>query len=193
MLDFSLIKRKLLKKIPAKGPVSILLISLGILLIFFGKPTLKQLSLVSSFRDEPVVIENLNGDQSGEIPVKITIENVNIDIAVKEAKIVDGYWEVFPNVAGWGEGSGKPGRPGNQVVFAHARKGLFLPLRDVKIGSIVKIETTRDSYSYEVKEIKEVLPNQVEVISTTEDETLTLYTCTGFNDSKRLIVVAKRI
>lgn len=39
---------------------------------------------------------------------------------------------------------------------------------------------------------KEVLPESVEVVAPTTDETLTLYTCTGFADQKRLIVTAKR-
>ena len=52
---------------------------------------------------------------------------------------------------------------------------------------------TSSWYSYEVVDIKEVYPNQTEVIEETDDETLTLYTCSGFADSKRLIVVAKRV
>src|SRR5204863_4213699 len=127
--------------------------SLGILLIFLGKPTIEQLSLAKSFSEEPVQIENLNENQSGEIPTKIIIENLKIDIPIKEAKIVKGYWEVFPNVAGWGEGSGRPGQTGNQVVFAHAREKLFLPLKKAKAGDIVKIETSSNSYFYEIKEI----------------------------------------
>ena len=43
------------------------------------------------------------------------------------------------------------------------------------------------------EEIKLAYPNEVEVIAPTEDETLTLYTCSGFNDEKRLVVVGKRI
>ena len=51
----------------------------------------------------------------------------------------------------------------------------------------------KDWFTYEVKEIKEVFPNQVEVIAPTPDEPLTLYTCSGYKDQKRLIVISKRI
>ena len=59
----------------------------------------------------------------------------------------------------------------------------------------MKVYTFTDSdwYTYEVTEIKEVLPNETEVIAETEDERITLYTCSGFNDSKRIIVIGKRI
>lgn len=92
---------------------------------------------------------------------------------------------------GGGDGSGIPGKEGNQVVFAHAREGLFLPLRSIESGEAIYVFTASKWYRYIVKEIKEVLPTQIEVIAPTEDETLTLYTCSGFSDSKRLIVVAK--
>ena len=55
------------------------------------------------------------------------------------------------------------------------------------------ILTKEKWYEYEIKEIKEVLPSQTETIAPTKEETLTLYTCSGFSDSKRLIVIAKRI
>ena len=48
-------------------------------------------------------------------------------------------------------------------------------------------------FNYTVSEIKEVIPSQIEVIAPTPDETLTLYTCSGFGDSMRLIVIAKRV
>jgi LPXTG-site transpeptidase (sortase) family protein len=123
----------------------------------------------------------------------VIIPAVSIDITVQHAKIIAGYWQVFNDTAAWGEESGYPGKPGNQVIFAHARKGLFLPLKDVTTGMKVYVMTDNAWYAYEVKEIKAVYPNQKEVIAPTTDETLTLYTCTGYEDSKRLIVIAKRV
>jgi len=41
-----------------------------------------------------------------------------------------------------------------------------------------------------VNKITAVYPNQVQIIAPTKNETLTLYTCTGFYDEKRLIVRA---
>lgn len=127
------------------------------------------------------------------MPQRIVVPAISTDIAVKPAKVIKGKWEVFEDSAAFGLGSTEPGKAGNTVIFAHARKGLFLPLRDIKNSDKVYLMTKDKWFAYEVKEIKEVLPSDISVIKPTEDETLTLYTCSGFADSKRLIVVAKRI
>ena len=172
--------------------VGISLIILGIVL-FFGRNKTVEI-LASSFENEPVKIEGLNlePEEGEDIPEKIIIPSLSVDLPVKEAKIINGYWEVFSDSAGWGEGSGNLGKPGNQVIFAHARQGLFLPLRSIEAGDMIYVLSEDIYFSYSVQDIKEVVPGQTEVIAPTEDETLTLYTCSGFADSKRLIVIAKR-
>ena len=130
---------------------------------------------------------------SNSFPTRIIIPSVSIDTSVKKALIINGYWQVFSDSAAWGDQSGIPGRIGNQVIFAHKRSGLFLPLTDIQIGAKVYVLTNEKSYAYEVKEIKDVKPFQIEVVAPTSDETLPLYTCTGFGDIERLIVVAKKI
>jgi len=148
-----------------------------------------------SFRDEPIDVRGFEVPEVVEMsaPSRIEVADISVDLPVKLAKIVEGYWEVFEDTAGWGEGSGVPGHPGNQVIFAHAKQGLFQPLQNIQEGMVITISTDKEIYEYEVKEIKSVHPNQIEVIEPTFDETLTLYTCSGFNDEKRLIVIAKRI
>lgn len=152
----------------------------------------------TSFASEPVSVDRVilsgaQADTGKKTPVRIVIPDLNIDVPVKPARIVNGYWEVFQDSAGFGLGSSYPEDTGNQVIFAHARVGLFLPLKNVKTESAVYVFTQDKWFRYTVKEIKEVLPTQKEVIAATSDATLTLYTCTGFADSKRLIIVAKRI
>jgi len=154
---------------------------------------------VVSFVSEPVKIDkNLTNYSQNEFelkepPERIIIPKLEIDLTVKEAKVVKGYWEVFPDKAGFGLGSAYPSdESGNQVIFAHAREGLFLPLRGAKIGQKIFVLTSDKWYSYTISDIKEVLPTQIEVIAPTQDPILTLYTCSGYADSKRLIVVAKR-
>lgn len=123
-------------------------------------------------------------------PVRILIPKADIDIKVIDAKIVDGYWELSDNTASYGLGSEHPGIKGNTVIFAHARQGLFYNLKDVQLGDIVYVFTKDKWYRYKVSKITAVYPNQTEVIQPTKKETLTLYTCTGFYDEKRLIVTA---
>lgn len=151
---------------------------------------------VISFSQEPVTIDNnllkSTNNKISAPPVKISIPSIGVDIPVKEAKVVKGYWEVFPDSAGWGVGSASPAENGNTVIFAHAREGLFLPLKKIKVGAEITVFTKDKWFLYKVVGLQEVLPSQTEVITPTNDSRLTLYTCTGFSDSKRLIVIAKK-
>jgi sortase A len=181
------------RKIKDSIGLGIALILLGIIFVFGGGNLLKR-SNSDTFASEPVKIQGFVADVDSleKIPQRIIIPELTIDLKVKNSGLINGYWQVFSDSAGWGEGSGIPGEAGNQVIFAHARRGLFLPLKDIKTGAKIYVLAKANWYEYEVKEIKEVRPTQVEVIAPTEDETLTLYTCSGFADSRRLIVIAKR-
>jgi len=183
------------KKRLEKVKLGLALIFLGLILVLGGGNYLKQSASSDTFAKEPVKVEGFaeNSSESEKAPQRIIIPEAKIDLEVKQAKNVNGYWEVFPDSAGWGEGSGLPGETGNQVIFAHARRGLFASLRDVRVGTRIYVIAKNNWYLYEAKEVKEVFPNQVEVIAPTSDESLTLYTCSGFADSKRFIVVAKRV
>lgn len=123
-------------------------------------------------------------------PVRIIIPKADIDLPVIDAKVVDGYWGLSENTASYGLGSGQPGKKDNTVIFAHAREGLFYNLKDVKLNDTIYVFTKSKWFRYKVNNITSVYPNQVEIIQPTKNETLTLYTCTGFSDEKRLVVRA---
>lgn len=148
-----------------------------------------------SFANEPVSVEGFSQEefQSAAVAKKILVPDIGMDLEVEEADIIGGYWEVFEDKAGWGKGSGLPGQAGNQVIFAHARENLFLPLRSIKPATKLYVLTDFGWFDYQVTDIKEVNPSETEVIAPTENETLTLYTCSGYRDSKRLIVTAEPI
>lgn len=176
----------------SKLPFGLALLFVGILLVI-GQLSKGTNGENYTFASEPVEVKGLSQEEGALVlPKKIIIPTLSINLEIKKAEIINGYWEVFPDAAAWGSGSGLPGKTGNQVIFAHAHDGLFLPLKNIKVGMSIYVLTDNDWYQYSVKEIKEVYPSQVEVISPTEDETLTLYTCSGFKDSKRLIVISKR-
>ncbi len=123
-------------------------------------------------------------------PVRIIIPKLNLDLPVVVAPVVGGYWQLSDTSASYGVGSAHPGEVGNMVIFAHAREGLFLPLREVKKEELVYILSADKWYRYKVSDIKFVDPSQVEVIKPTSNEQVTLFTCSGFLDSKRLVVTA---
>lgn len=133
----------------------------------------------------------LSFSEAPQPPQRIVIPDLKVDLPVVEARVVNGYWETSETKASHGIGSANPGEPGNTVIFAHARDGLFLPLRNVTKGTRVYVMTKDRWYGYSIEAVKLVTPDQVQTIGQTEDERLTLFTCSGFLDSKRVIAVGK--
>lgn len=143
--------------------------------------------------DSPIhIAPGFNQPLSLGKPSRIIIPQVSIDIAVAPAAIIDGHWEVSELFANHGQGSAYPGQSGNMVIFAHARENLFINLQNVVVHDALYVLTDNKWYAYTVTDITQVYPDQVEVIAPTTDERLTMFTCSGFEDEKRLIVVAKR-
>lgn len=151
---------------------------------------------VKADQGEPIQADGAfkeSGDNPENYPTKIIIPSLNLDLPVTPSRVVKGYWEVSATNASFGLGSNIPGKAGNTVIFAHARDGLFGDLPKIKKEEVIYVLSKKSWYQYKIEEIKEVYPSQIEVIKPTEDERLTLFTCSGFADTKRLIVVAKRI
>lgn len=142
-----------------------------------------------SFSQAPELKTELKEELS---PSRIIISSLKIDLPVTPGKIVDDVWEISDTGASYLLGSGIPGKPGNLVIYGHNKNNLFGPIRWLEKGDEIKIKNKREQeFIYKVVETKTVSPKNVEVLAPTEEAILTLYTCSGFLDSQRFIVVAK--
>lgn len=96
-----------------------------------------------------------------------------------------------------------PGEGGNMVITGHSSyfawdpgrfKDVFALLHDVQIGDRIYVYYDQDRYEYEVYETKVVLPTQVDVLTQSGEDRLTLITCTPVGTNlKRLIVLARPV
>jgi len=124
-------------------------------------------------------------------PKRIVISGREVDVAVGEASITNGKWEVADSMANFLDKSSVPGAGGNVVVYAHNRPDLFGNIRNVDLGEVVEIMTEDgEIHRYAVSETKIVSPETVSDVLPTYHEQLTLYTCAGENDAHRFIVKA---
>ena len=93
-------------------------------------------------------------------------------------------------------GTGMPGIMGNVALAAH-RDTFFRPLRNIRPGDLIDLQTAQGSYDYRVKSTQIVDPRDVSVLNASSAETLTLVTCYPFyyvgSAPKRFIVHAARI
>jgi LPXTG-site transpeptidase (sortase) family protein len=124
-------------------------------------------------------------------PTHIIISDF-IDLPVEVMSFGPKGWEVASKAASIASTSAYPGESGNIVIYSHNLTRLFGKLSRTKIGDPITV-TSEDgiSHSYIVTKREVVNPDQIDSLRPTESETLTLYTCAGLFDSKRLVIQAK--
>ena len=93
-------------------------------------------------------------------------------------------------------GTSLPGQPGNVVIAGH-RDTFFRPLRDIKIGDEVSVDTTAHTYCYQVRSFEIVDPRNVNALRFHNKNELTLITCYPFSyigpAPKRFVVHAEPV
>jgi sortase A len=98
--------------------------------------------------------------------------------------------------AGQYAGTAAPGDAGNTVIGGHVARrgglGVFASLPGVAVGDVVQVFRGERVFRYFITEIKVVAADATDVMSPTQEATLTLITC--FPDdqyAERLVVVGR--
>ncbi|MEK7165546.1 MAG: sortase, partial [Patescibacteria group bacterium] len=125
---------------------------------------------------------------SRKAPTQIAFPALDLTLGVAEATITGDSWTLFETQASWLATSAEPGK-GNVILYAHNRKGLFGSLNKLQVGAQIDVSHEGREYHYIVSEKQSVSPRDVNAILAGGDR-LTLYTCDGTFDQKRLVVVA---
>jgi LPXTG-site transpeptidase (sortase) family protein len=123
---------------------------------------------------------------------RLTIPRLNLTAMVRE-----GDKETTLSLAlGHIPGTALPGQNGNVGVAGH-RDALFRGLRNVKKDDVIRFETVRGDYLYQVEETEIVKPEEVSVLKPGPHSELTLVTCYPFyfvgSAPDRFIVKARAI
>lgn len=189
--------RKLLKKLNSKKfrrlRSPILLLITGILLIVFGGYNYYKIRTLSFTKAPPTA--TLQGSTlKGALPVQITIPSIKIDEPVDTGMIKDGVWQISYNHPTFLDSSARPGEGGNVVIYGHNKKVIFGNLPYLSLGQKILIKTADGKiHTYEVYKKEFVKPDRVDLVSPTDHEELTIYTCWGLFDSQRVVVKAKPV
>lgn len=182
-------KRKLKKWWKTLGPFQ----KQGLGLIFGG---LILIAVFSGWRIRELTRLSFKGqmhraNQESQI-ARVKIDKVGLDLAVEPAMVSDGTWEVSATGASHWTSSANPGEKGNIVIYGHNKTNLFGPIRWLSLGEKIELTDKQgQSYLYEIKQVVTTNPDDIQYVLPTDEETLTLYTCTGFFDRQRYVVVAK--
>ena len=126
------------------------------------------------------------------LPVRIIIKDVGIDLPVYPAKIKEGNWETTTRGASWLDFSPIPGEKGNSILYGHNWTNILGKLIKIKPGKKIQIILRDGSeQTFLVESAAVISPKNVSVLKQTEDKRITLYTCVGIFDQKRFVVVAR--
>ncbi|MCU0223992.1 MAG: class D sortase [Acidobacteria bacterium] len=125
----------------------------------------------------------------------VRIERLGLDVVVKEG-VDDATLKV---AAGHIPGTDLPGSgaPGENVALAAHRDTLFRPLRGVRLGDRIQLDTDAGRFDYDVDATAVVEPTEVSVLAGRDVPTLTLVTCWPFDfrgaAPKRFVVHARQV
>lgn len=180
-------KKKLL---PKRSNYAHIFIVAGVLLFLLGAYNYYKLRVLSFSRSPNIVTT----PQRGDLPVHITIPSVKIDQPIESAMIKDGIWEISYDQATFLNTSARPGGGGNIVIYGHNKKAIFGSLPYLGVGQKIFIKTEDGKvYVYEVTTKDFVPPDRMDLVSPTNYEELTIYTCWGALDRMRVVVKAKPV
>lgn len=143
-----------------------------------------ETSAISSLSQKKVV--------SKVLPIRITLPKNEIDTPIYQAEIHGTKWDMTDKGASYLVSSPLPGQLGNSIIYGHDFANIFGKLTTVKPGDkIVVFFNDGSKQNFQVKTTQTVEPTQGEILKKTAEARLTLYTCTGFLDSKRFVVVSE--
>lgn len=121
-------------------------------------------------------------------PAAINIDSLSLSLTISPGIIKDNRWTLFDDKVSWLSTSGDLNQ-GNIILYAHNKPNLFGDLTQLEIGDEIIVVGSGRKQAYTVREKRKVLPSDVEAVISDKNE-LTLYTCNGSFDEKRLIVKA---
>lgn len=188
----------------AKLIVGIVFISVGCGLILSSlllnvRQHLAQDKLISEFK-ESVSEETVIEEPTAEFPAfeGDVLYNLRIPVIDSENPVREGVSKgVLADSLGHEPETAYIGEQGNCVIAGHRNYTFgkfFNRLDEVAVGDYIYVDTRAGSYTYVVSEIKVVEPTDASVLEDTQDEQLTLYTCTPiYIASHRLVIIAKPI
>jgi LPXTG-site transpeptidase (sortase) family protein len=124
-------------------------------------------------------------------PIRITISSLGINLPVYQSHIVNNVWQTTYYGASYLTSSPIPGNTGNSIIYAHDFRNLFGNLVNAKVGEKVVItypDHTKKTFVIEYTSV--VSPDESSILAPSKDKRITMYTCTGFLDSRRFVAVA---
>lgn len=127
------------------------------------------------------------------LPQEILLPQNQRRLPIVPGSIENGEWEIARDgITLLTENQGQPIDQNNTgyILYGHNWPVLLGQLKHAKIGDTLELVFENKTQTYQIDSMFEVSPDQLEVLELAKPNTVLLYTCTGFLDSKRLVLLA---
>ena len=125
------------------------------------------------------------------LPTKLIISKIQLDLPIEETAIQNGVWQVANNISHLTT-SARPGEKGPIILYGHNTLDRLGPIRWLKTNEIIQLETQDGkTHDYTIVQTLVTSPYKMDIFTHNIDETLIIYTCDGFADLQRFILIAK--
>ena len=118
----------------------------------------------------------------------LEIDKLELKLPIVGIPLGESGWDVtwLGNQVGYLEGTAFPSWPGNTVLTSHVylpngSPGPFAQLEKLRWGDVVTIHAFGYEYTYEVRRLRYIRPDDLSVFSHEELDWVTLITCKGYD------------
>lgn len=129
-------------------------------------------------------------EKTHAIPTQLLIKSVHMDLPIEQTAITNGVWQVSEYVSHLTT-SARPGEKGPIIMYGHNTTERLGPIRWLSKGDSIDVKTADGkTHSYIIDETMTVSPDRLDVFTQRAGETLIIYTCDGFADLQRFVLIA---
>jgi len=121
---------------------------------------------------------------------KVIFPSFSQERKIVTTHVANGEWLLLDDAANYVYESARPRENGSIIIYGHNTPQVFADLHKLNFGDDIVLENNLGTkFYYQVVDKKIVKPDEIKYLNQNK-ETLILYTCTGFLDSKRLLIFA---
>ena len=142
----------------------------------------------------PALVLQQTAPEANTQPVHLELIKAGVSVKVEPGYLQNGRWSVVPDAANYLVSSSLPDEGGNILIYGHNKKEVLANLKQAEIGEVVEL-TSKDGQKRQYRIVKRYVTgsNDTSPLEERMEETLTIYTCTGFLDTKRLVIEGQLI
>lgn len=128
-----------------------------------------------------------------QLPTQLTISKQQINLPITPASIINGEWQLSTTGISLLQTQPLTDSAHGYILYGHNWPVLLGNLQRTRIGDTLSLSYTGgEQDNYLITSKFTVTPTQLDILNLAQPNTVLLYTCTGFMDSRRLIVLAEK-